>query len=308
MAKTLSTGISKGSRRAFTLIELLVVVAIITVLIALLLPSLGRARQQARAAAGLSNLKQIGVALYTYAHENVDTLPLGHVAGQMPDTTRCPYYVWYLSINPYMGGQGHTNDDPTLKRPLSKALLDPSAAFNGGECHYSSNAMIIPTWNYHNQGWWNNGTGPQRYNRPYRLIDLQPAGDVIIITDGVQVTYGSAIPNAPRGTATPVAWWFRQALWNYNGVSPTATPRYYRESNGAWPQADRPVRTTTDAVQMAANPNWQLDMTTSFTVPWPTIRFRQLNGQGMNALYGDGHAETKKLDVTNSEFLARRNW
>jgi len=53
---------------AFTLIELIVVVAIIILLVALLMPSLGRARFQARLITCRSNLHQIGVATLTYAH------------------------------------------------------------------------------------------------------------------------------------------------------------------------------------------------------------------------------------------------
>lgn len=60
---------------AFTLIELLVVVAIIAVLAALLLPALSRARQKARQAACLSNLRQIGVGFSLYHSENRDRFP-----------------------------------------------------------------------------------------------------------------------------------------------------------------------------------------------------------------------------------------
>ncbi len=56
--------------RAFTLIELLVVVAILVLLIAILLPSLSRAREQSRSAACLSNMRSLGLAVQMYAMNN----------------------------------------------------------------------------------------------------------------------------------------------------------------------------------------------------------------------------------------------
>src|SRR5258708_3795042 len=63
------------AQRAFTLIELLVVIAIIAILAALLLPSLNHAKQTAKAASCLNNLKQWGLAPQLFAGENDDFLP-----------------------------------------------------------------------------------------------------------------------------------------------------------------------------------------------------------------------------------------
>jgi len=57
--------------KRFTLIELLVVVAIIGILTAMLLPTLGKARERARRVGCTSNLKQIGSALMMYTSDNI---------------------------------------------------------------------------------------------------------------------------------------------------------------------------------------------------------------------------------------------
>ena len=64
-----------GRRHGFTLIELLVVIAIIAILAAILFPVFAKAREKARQASCLSNTRQFGVAILSYAQDYDETLP-----------------------------------------------------------------------------------------------------------------------------------------------------------------------------------------------------------------------------------------
>lgn len=107
----------KRSTPAFTLVELLVVVAIIGILAAILFPVFSQARERARRAVCLSNLKQIGLGMLMYSQDNDEHLPAwtsywvcatnGATGGEGPDGgTNCgadaPAKYWDAAILPYV--------------------------------------------------------------------------------------------------------------------------------------------------------------------------------------------------------------
>ena len=73
---------SRSFVRGFTLVELLVVVSIIALLIAILLPSLRRARDQAKLTKCMAGLRGIGVGLFLYADDNKQEMPDYYAVGK----------------------------------------------------------------------------------------------------------------------------------------------------------------------------------------------------------------------------------
>ena len=166
-----------GFSGAFTLIELLVVVAIIAILAAMLLPALQKAREKARQASCMNNLKQLGLALLMYTQDYHGYFPIG------PNTYGRRTYYWamdgldgYVSP-PWTGGQ--------RKRPsIFLCPSNPSQKIGGANwgCNYSCNAYLSD-YSY------------QRYANLSRVEKSGKVTKVFIVGDGPYTTARSIDTN-----------------------------------------------------------------------------------------------------------------
>ena len=149
-----SSSLPAPARLGFTLIELLVVISIIALLIGILLPALGSARDAARSLACLSNVRQMGTASQTFAIDHENTIPLsssdtlfpagnasdlpgqlrGRVAKYPGDNNRMK--DWASALVPYLGGISDAVFD-TADPAVSKVFRCPDDPFEEG--HFVGN-------------------------------------------------------------------------------------------------------------------------------------------------------------------------
>jgi prepilin-type N-terminal cleavage/methylation domain-containing protein/prepilin-type processing-associated H-X9-DG protein len=130
----------KSPSRGFTLIELLVVIAIIAILAAILFPVFAQARDKARSAACLSNVKQLASALMMYTQDYDEMLP--HHAGDVQDflNPANATSTWQRGVYPYV------KNDKVFACPSSpQAPTQPENATNANwpRSSYQGNCVII---------------------------------------------------------------------------------------------------------------------------------------------------------------------
>ncbi len=121
--------------RGFTLLELLTVISIISMLMGLLLPALGSAKQRSMAAKCGSNQHQIGLAITQFAGDYFDLLPREGISPWVDRPRLGAHIPWIEATRPYLLSGGKVDD---LASPV---YLDPAHPNPNHVVHYVINGI-----------------------------------------------------------------------------------------------------------------------------------------------------------------------
>jgi prepilin-type N-terminal cleavage/methylation domain-containing protein/prepilin-type processing-associated H-X9-DG protein len=159
-----------GAAGGFTLIELLVVIAIIAILAGMLLPVLGRAKEDSVRIKCVNNVKQLGLAMQMYGDDNAALLPMAHGtvlwgATNPPPWTQplapyynntnlllCPSLCQFYNKSPYnyfMGARAAYVATGNAQASVSlKSVILPAQYILSGDCNYPFETIDADPDNY----------------------------------------------------------------------------------------------------------------------------------------------------------------
>jgi prepilin-type N-terminal cleavage/methylation domain-containing protein/prepilin-type processing-associated H-X9-DG protein len=199
-------------KHAFTLIELLVVISIIALLVGILLPALGSARQAAHDTACKSNLRQGAQAMYMYANEDLDRrIP------PMQDRSRSDYLnrEWSDQLSNYLGrsvGTGDAFGEDYLRCPAQEEDCERTYSIIYGGTNNTAAGIV----------YFKNGSNPQLY--PGIRYDDVTSSQMMVV-DAHNRNWGDGSAYGFGGMIYSPADWVPNTDWDGDGLA---------DSHSAW--------------------------------------------------------------------------
>jgi prepilin-type N-terminal cleavage/methylation domain-containing protein/prepilin-type processing-associated H-X9-DG protein len=292
----------------FTLVELLVVIGIIAVLVGILLPALGRARQSANSVKCMANLRQLGQAMYMYAGDNKGSLPYGFVGNgnliygppNFTYTGETSDWTTLLLNELNRKGIGYNTGQPTsgTANPGLRGLficpqlgIEPSV--QTFLTHYSCHPRIMP--NLSDPDWIRGN--PLKGLKPAKLAHVKRAAEICALFDAsVSNTVGGG--QAGQWIAFSVAFALDKGR---KDAKPYFTDTYSLDPtlNASQPIDLTPYTGTGGTIN---------DINKDNDKNWGNIRFRHANDTQANALMLDGHVQAFNFNkISKTTDLLRKN-
>jgi len=159
----------RSRKHGFTLIELLVVIAIIAILAAILFPVFARAREKARQATCVNNLKQLSLAMLQYVQDYDEMYPAVYSALR-DDTT---HYAYFYGLAPYL------KSTQILKCPSAGTFVYGGTSYNAAaeDTNYFFSAQGSGLWGF------SQDMGATWDSPPRTLASVQQPASVIALGD-----------------------------------------------------------------------------------------------------------------------------
>jgi prepilin-type processing-associated H-X9-DG protein/prepilin-type N-terminal cleavage/methylation domain-containing protein len=185
-------------RRAFTLVELLVVIGVVALLISILLPVLGKARESARTVKCQSNLRQLGIATQMYVGAYKGYLPY-------PTTTFGESALWFNALDPFLAAKQGRPGATGVAAGRAYKTYKQCVVWETFEGERDSGAQsdtkeFARTYKMNTHLRWNNitrlpPTSSTFVVAPARFTDIREPARFVYLGDGISLDYTGQIPS-----------------------------------------------------------------------------------------------------------------